>query len=579
MRGPSVAPATSGAGVLTGSYKYKAFLRRVDAQGNIIDGIAANPASITLAANAVTVSIGAGLYSNASGYLTRSCAKGSANESTAGFFYVDHGAGQAPIVQVGDPVAFLDNAGVLRRSVVTGYCATGAGYSPTMNSIKIADGTRTINVGSLISAGLTVVILRTLAGGNQYYELAEIPITGLGAATFADNISDTTLSAQAQFTDQPLGKEKNSVPSCSLVCQHQGGLVVARGFSTSNTVSFSLVDDIEFFPLASNNLDVPSTQSGYITAIASDTNDRLAVFKRRGYYDIVGDLDGGNFSVNVKNEGDYGIVSHTSIARVKDSLIGLSDNGFVVIKDGELFPNVFNDLNANLVNRPVSAFEWAVAANDSYGRVYNCSILERIGGNETLHYALDYSRGRITTFAKSYFDFTDAAGGMASLGENFYHLSQTSGCAFVRLKRFTPTGSPTRTAGDFYYQDVYTPTFYFESNVINLGQPDVLNTPVRIRIWSLPNNSSIDAWLPFTLNVRGTAATALITFDGFPVSPDTNATITFNSPGFIDVKLAQNKKTHFYIVSFTAQLAKQAPFITGYEILYAENYKAEDLVK
>jgi hypothetical protein len=581
IRDPSFSLATSGAGVLTGNYKYRALLRRVDSQGNIIDGSPVQR-EITAAANSIGVTVGCGTYADASGFLVRGCLKAIANESTAGFFYVDNAGGGVPTIQVGDPVAFFDNANVLRRSVVTDYCATAATISPSGPSIKIADTTRTINDNAVISAGLTVVFLRTLAGGNQFYEIHEAPITGLGTYTYVDNVADSTVSALPTYALPVIGKERNAPPPCSLVCQHQGGLVVARGRTVPNTVSFSTVDGIEFFPLASNSFDIPSTQDGYITAIASDTNDRLAVFKRRAYYDVVGDLDAGNFSINIKHEGDYGITSQASLARIKDSLIGLSDNGFVVIKDGELLANVFNDVNANLVNRPTAAFEWAVAANDAYSRRYSCSILPVLTRNETIHYALDYSRGNMVAFSRRENDFTDAAGGMVSIGKDFYHLSIASNTVFKRLSRFTPTtttGYPARTAGDFYYQDAVAGRFSFESNVINLGQPDVLNTPIRLRIWSVPNDFSMDEWLPFTMKVYARAGTTSFGNIGIPTGADTEVSVTFAQPGFIDVKLAQNKKTHFYIVRFEGRLEKQAPFITGYEILYAENYKAEDLVK
>lgn len=585
MRDPTVAITPVGAGVLTGTYRYRVFLRRVDAQGNILDGSAVGPQSTTLAAQNASLLIGCGTYADSSGFLTRSCYKAIGNESTGGFFYVDDSAGGPPPIQVGDPAVFLDSGGVLRRQVVTDYCQTAATISPAGVSIKVSGDPVTINNNAIISAGLTVVVLRTLAGGNQFYQIHEAPISGLGAGTytFVDNLTDATVLANSPaYFLPPIGKERNASPACSLVCQHQGGLVVARGTANPNTVSFSAVENIEVFPLASNNFDIPSTQDGYITAIASDTNDRLAVFKRRGYYDVVGDLDGGNFSINVKNEGDYGIASQASLVRVKDSLIGLSDNGFVAIRDGELSANIFDDVNANLVNRPNSPFEWAVAVNDAYGRRYSCSILSSLTRAETIHYALDYSRGKIVPFSRRLNDNTDAAGGMAFIGKDLYHLSLVSQGVFKRLTPFTPTtttGYPARTVGDFYYRDAFAGIFSLESNVINLGEPDVLNTPIRLRIWSIPNEYGMDGWVPFTMTLYARAGFNGFGNIGIPSGADTTTTITFTQPGFVDVKLSQNKKTHFYVVRFEGRLEKQAPFITGYELLYAENYKAEDLVK
>jgi hypothetical protein len=604
---PTISIGASG-GALTGVYKYKVFYRFVDAQGNIIDGPVFSVATQTFAANSLGILVNPpGAFARTYGFQARNCLKNTTETFASGaFFYVDDGTAgappfRAPFLQVGDPIALIDstlplaglgpggslvNPGTLVRSVITDICSEAATISPTSFSIKIAKTTSTtVNDNAPMSAGLTAVVLRTAAGGNQFYKLYETPIA-TSAIDFNDNVTDANLITQEQYVEIPLGKEHDTPPRCSIVCQHQGGLVVARGFNAPNTVSFSSVDGPEYFPLASNSIDVPSTQSGPVSAIASDTNDRLAVFKRRGYYDIVGDLDGGNFSVNVKNEGDYGITSHASIARVRDSLIGLSDNGFVVIKDGELFGNVFNDINASLVNRPTAAFEWAVATNDAYGRNYACSlpaVATLSGTRATIDYALDYSRGPWVAFGRKYLD-GGAAGGLVSLGSDLYFLNYSNNTVYRRHKRFTPTTTlsyPPRTEGDYYFQDVFNGVFILESNVINLGEPDVLNTPIRVRIWSIPNEYGTDGWLPFTLKVLGKAGTAGFG-TGLNFQGDTNAVISFtsNGPGFIDVKLKQDKKTHFYILRLqTSGLPKQAPFITGYEILYSENYKAEDLVK
>ncbi len=596
---PAPSASVSGAGARTGTYRYKGFYRRRDAQGNIIDGPTGPVSTIVLAAQATTVATLSGSLIGEEGILSRACIKHTTESPGSGaFFYVDDEAaavGDAPFIMIGDPILYVPtathiagltyglgpyNMGQLKQSVCTGYCAQAATISPTTASIQIAATTAgTISADVPISTGLTLVFLRTTAGGNVFYELCEIPVIGTGAVTFTDNATDAAMIALApQYIEAEIGKEHDAPPDCSIVCQHQGGLVVARSFSNPNTVSFSTAEGIEYFPLASNSFDVPSTQSGAITAIASDTNDRLAVFKDKAYYDIVGDLDGGNFSVNVKGEGDYGVTSQASLIRVKNVLIGLSRHGFIQISDGQLDPFFFKELNARISNQNYN-FQWAVACNDADLRRYICSIPTQTNGSpQTL--VIDYSRDQIHTFEQSFASQMDPAAGMVSLKSNFYHLSEMAPyCSFVRLPRFNGD-SPTGNNGDSFLHNTSAISYILESNVINNGEPDVLNTPIRIRLWSIPNDYVVDGWVPFAVLVEG-GASPIAAYIGSSSPGGTSSTLTFSTTNdiFKDVKLIQTVKTHFYIVKFTTNTARQAPFITGYEIVYAENYKPEDLVK
>jgi hypothetical protein len=403
--------------------------------------------------------------------------------------------------------------------------------------------------------------------------------TSSTTVSFYDNATDAAMLVLApQYVEAPIGKEHDVPPDCSVVTQHQGGLVVARSFSNPNTVSFSTADGIEYFPLASNSFDVPSTQSGAITAIGSDTNDRLAVFKEKAYYDIVGDLDGGNFSINVKNEGDYGVTSQASLVRVKNVLVGLSRHGFIQVSDGMLDPFYFKELNARISNQNYN-FQWAVACNDADLRRYICSIPTQTRGSpQTL--VIDYSRDEIHTFEQSFPSGVEPAAGMVSLKNNFYHLSEVAPyCCFVRLPRFNGD-SPTGNNGDSFVHNTHAISYILESNVINNGEPDILNTPIRIRLWSIPNDYVVDGWVPFSVLVEG-GASPISAYIGSSSPGGTSSTLTFSTTNdiFKDVKLIQSVKTHFYIVRLTTNTAKQSPFITGYEIVYAENYKPEDLVK
>lgn len=581
-----------GAGNLVGVYKYKAFFRRVDAQGNITEGVPSPIKTVTAASEPVGIKVSmlGYLYTDATGFQGRSCYKYTAESPSAGVaFQVDDNTGAPGLnafIQPGDPICLLDNVapitglniGTLHRTVCTEY---DGGFTPSR--IKVADSSGyTIPDNSPISTGLTAVVLRTTGGGNQYYYLFEIPVTGYAdAATVQDNVGDTTLVTQAQYIEVEIGKEHNPPPPCSLVCQHQGGLVVARATSAPNSVSFSSADGVEYFPTASNTFDIPSTISGPITAIASDTTDRLAVFKDRGYYDAQGDLDGGSFTVNVKNEGDYGVVSQASLVRTNNTLLGLSKNGWVVVQDGVLDPYKFGGLSARVVNQLYN-FGYATAVNDYFNRQYICSIPNMYG--EPVTYVIDYSRNKILTLERSYPTQIDPVGGMAMYGDTLYHLSGTSPYGvYRRIVRFDRTkgsnGSPTGNDADCFIDNTSAINYVLESQPINLDEPGQLKTPVRVRVWSLPNDYVVEGWQPFSVLVE-TGASPLASNVGGTAPNASSSTLTFATTNdiFKDTHL-KNCKTHFYIVRLTTNTIRTAPFISGYEVMFAENYEKEDFVK
>ncbi|OQB10431.1 MAG: hypothetical protein BWY21_00352 [Parcubacteria group bacterium ADurb.Bin216] len=608
---PIISATNTGAGALTGLYKYKAYFKRYDAQGNIIEGRVSSVSSITYAAEYGTVTFTNNIaFVDATGYMVRGCYKRTTESPTAGqFFYVDDNAGTplSPNIQPGDVICLTDNTaqktglaytfggtvlGRLHRTVCTAFSAQATTISPTASSIRVGDSSGyTINDNTIISTGLTLVVLRTTAGGNTFYELCELPVNGYTTSlTFTDNVTDANLIISPTFTEPEIGKEHDPPPPCTLVCQHQGGLVVTRGPNAPNTVTVSTAEGIEYFPTASNSFDVPSNQSGSITAIASDSDDRLAVFKDRAYYDVVGDVDAGNFSISIKNEGDYGVSSQSSLIRVPFGLIGLSRNGFVIIKDGQLNPWAFREANARLINQEYY-YNWATAFNDHVNRQYICTI-PQVTGNP-VGFAIDYSRRDETDaerfftkiFERSYPTNVDQGGGGALVSNVLYHLSSAGALAastpltvFRRLRRFDGN-SPHLGDGDAFVDNTVAINYVLESPPINRGEPGLLKSAIRLRIWSIPNDYVVEGWVPFSFLVES-GASPLVQYIGSSNPLGTSATVTFSSESnlFQDVKLVKNR-AHFYIVRFTTNTIRTSPFITGYELMFADNYDKEDFQK
>jgi hypothetical protein len=656
---PGMLLGAPAAGVLTGTYKYQATFIQYDAQGNIIEGdysrlnfTSAFPTfgtSITCAANYVHVEISfverlpttktTTLQSNTAygggyGHWGRSCFKNTAEApaTSSTFFYVDDNTGAPGLtafLQPGDPICLLDNVtqktggggvntglwltglgavglGALHKTTCTNYCAQLAGVSPTISSITVADASGyTIPADSPISAGFTVKVYRTTAGGNQFYELCEIPVNGYDAngaspyaVVFDDNVNDSVLVQYAQWTPPTLGKEHNYPPPCSLVCAHQGGLVTTRSPANPNQVDFSTADGSEYFPLASNSLNVPSTDSGLITAIASDTVDRLAVLKERSYYDIIGDLDGGSFSVNTVTEGDYGVSSQASLRRVKDCLIGINPSGLVVIQNGHINQNAFSKLNAKLDGQDYY-FNLATAFNDGHGKYVVSVPISTSQGSETqpIGFVVDYSKMRgdsfspalmgndihdlgVKTFETLYPEQMDQAGGGVTIQGVTYHLSSWYPYAvFQSLPRFVDNSPSGNGNGDSFIDNTLAISYILEWNPMNLGEPGQLKTPIRFRLWSMPQPYANDIWIPYTVLVETGATGSTAWTGGSNINANANTlTFTLATDIFRDLKL-KNCKTHFYILRLTTNTIRQSPLFTGTELMFDANYEKEDLIK
>jgi hypothetical protein len=597
---PTLTLGTAAGAGLTGAFRYRAYLKRVDAQGNIIEGVPTNTQvvnPVSPGSGIVTMTVAPPTYATATGFAVRSAYKYTAEAPAAGqAFYIDDGTG-APgrqgNLQVGDPVSLLDNVailggtltytagaivvGTLHRTVVTGYDGSTA-----PSSITVADSSGyTIPDNSLLSAGLTVVLLRTTAGGVQYYILAEVPVTGYAVVTFTDTTTDATLIGLPVFSEAPLGKEHNPPPDCSLVCQHQGGLVTARDPANPNTVSFSTAEGIEYFPLASNNFDVPATVTGPISAIASDSGDRLAIFKNNAYYEAIGDLDSGSFIVNVAHEGDFGIASQASIARINGQLIGLSKLGIIAISQGEVDSQSFRRINARLINQNYR-FDLACGVNDYVNRQYVVSIpTSSSRDTQSATLVVDYSRPKPLTFERSYVTKLSPGAGFAMVNDIMYQLSfEGSYGVFRRLYRFNGDSPSGNGDGDSFIDHVSAISYILESQPMTFGEPCLTKNPIRLRVWSIPNDGVVNGWVPFSLTVEG-GPTPIEAYIGGSFPRGFTSTLTFSNPAtdwFRDLKIP-TCKAQFYILRFTTNTVRTSPYISGYEVMFALDYEKEDMIK
>jgi hypothetical protein len=194
---------------------------------------------------------------------------------------------------------------------------------------------------------------------------------------------------------------------------------------------------------------------------------------------------------------------------------------------------------------------------------------------------IDYSRGDIKVMERSYATKIDQAGGMAMIGDTLYHLSQTSPYGvFRRLIRFDSANpSPTGNNGDSFIDNTGAITYVLEPVPINGGDPALLKTWRKGRIWSIPNDYVQEGWVPFSVLVESVSSPIASYLSS--TSPTYQAsTVSFATANDIFKQTDfKNRKGQFLLIRLTTSTIRTSPFITGYETMYALSYVKKDLIK
>lgn len=530
----------------------------------------------------------------------------------------------APMVRTGDAV-FGINPGYsvaggtnarypdIRRMRIenTGTVSWNAVVSASEAPITLTPNYPTIDSSqrnsAICFAGAKVRVYRSFQNGSLLYEAFASPagfIWGNTQAFVATSLFSATsygLSEDAsligpQLIEPEIGRERDLPPKAAVACTHQG-VVVAGGIKGEpNSVRFSeIVEGPEAFPLATNQFDVPATSGGEITAVASDRDDRLAVFKEKAYFDIAGSLPDNTFSVKSVNDGDYGVSSQASLIKIDSTLIGVGPLGFVGVENGVLTP-VGEEISAEIINNRFINLRLARAVNNFKERQYqcyipgvncDCPVLSRNAEND-LCFILDYSNKRTIAWRSyKYGAGAEAFGGWAMYGGIPHHLyapfnitpSSTNdlGAVFREIpERFVENGvganlPSTREPQDFFVDHVAAIPYRLRSQFIHLGEPNLPKTFLRMVLHSLYRSIEASKFVPWE---------ATVTFRrNFQESVSyASYTVTFNTVAdfqrVIAIKNEQANSLQFEIV--VEELFK-APHITGYTMVVSAPYLKEDV--
>lgn len=557
-------------GVTAGVHSWKYVYKNIDQVGNIVVSRPYDCGSLTLAGASQIQITGTAATNTIEQTM---CAKGAyASGAQVGVntIVVDTNATAGwtrPNIDVGDYVSFRESTVApprLTRRLVTAVVRSAAPYSITIDGAVV-----TIDDNEPISVNMTLELYRTEAGGVTHYyagEYAMPPYLG----TVIDDIGDSALGPALE--EPLLGEEPLPPPRCVAMCEHQGKLVLSGDSNFPNTVVYSLASSIESFNPGTHAFDVPSSAGGAITGIASDTSGRMAVFKRRAYYDIIGDLSTGIIERNTISEENLGAVTHKVVCKTPTGLIAISDRGLIEINDGQIV-NYHYELSPFF---RAGAFTSAELGSQSVGSFLRTLQSYRTNGSSTgvLNFNVDYSVPPqfITTATPNsacipYYGWTEYQG-------RAYSIDRAVGTVFREHD-----GSDLSDPRDMYNEggtgENIVQSLYIVGDV--LDTPSIDKYPLRVRIFSLYNQFEDGKFTPVVGTLK--VITGLRSDDIDPATVHQTMNLTYAA--LTDTVQQEDGKiisTKTPVVSFLIEddTFNASMHITGYELVANLPYKPED---
>ena len=198
-------------------------------------------------------------------------------------------------------------------------------------------------------------VYRTENGGvTKFYKVLDTIgdfASGAYYYSFIDETLDTALGAE--FTP-PINEPDNLKQPPTLVSAHQGVLITAGFKRFPNRVFFESVEFRESYPLTSNFIDVTMQEAGLITAVWSDNQDSLAVFKPSSYYVVRGDFTATPaFLVQDKIDESFGVSGQNSLTKFLNMSVGYGRQGWIFFSAEKIFRELALPMEAEsgIVNR------------------------------------------------------------------------------------------------------------------------------------------------------------------------------------------------------------------------------------
>lgn len=481
---------------------------------------------------------------------------------------VENSTGQPNYFDVGDTLFFYDTLRDVytTREITSKTATTLVWTSAEGEAVDVDDN-------AIISCNLRIRIYRTKAGGNIFYELIDIPhdYSNL-TTTYSDNTADASLVVR--LIEPDIGFEPDLPPRGAIACTHQGTRVISGIRGEPNTVGIYDPLNVEGISLASQYFDIGSNIEDSITALASDTDNSLAIFKPNAYYSANGLLASGEVSITTESEGDYGISSQASVAKIKGAIFGVGTLGVVVIQNRTINTDIGSLINPVIQNNIALSIKQAVGVNDFTKRGYHLYIPATAIGSEVSLF-FDYENG--VWFHDDWAEMTPSGGTAISDGLPYVASANgpsTSESAGRDGRGFVYRGlrlSSTFTQQAQLYADGDEAIERRISFLVTLGTPSIDKEFLRFKIWSLYNTGEASQFVTSSPTIR--------TYRNFQTSTlDTSSSMAFTASTIFEdtIKLKSNKARalQFTILDNTIH---ECLHLTGWEMVVALPYKEEDI--
>lgn len=482
-------------------------------------------------------------------------------------------------IEVGDFVTFWEtNSSAYVTRNVTAIAATTVTVDGGV--VSVDDATTDIDT---MSQCLTIEVYRTKAGGNLFYFLKSLPVRAYSDTfiTYNDNTPDANLGAE--LIEPPIGKERNLPPRCGVGVLHQGIMAYGAISKQNNTFAFSSVEGgYEAVPLASNYADIPASQPGQMTALYSETDDNLLIFKDKAAYQANGDLDGNAFTLTTIKEGDYGISSQGSLARVSGVLRGVGQLGLIATVNGQIgegtedkiSPAVRNDFSRNIPKTR--------AVNDSSNSLYRIHIPPSAYATYTnirRGFAWNYATGLWTDFTLT--EGIDADNGLTVHNNRLYFCNRSTyvpttgpaGCSFVETDYSLLANADVSTSW-LYYDAGNAQTSTYTTEWLTLDEPSLDKEFLRVKIYRIIPDYEQDEF-PSALTL---AVTIYKNF--YDIVAKSSHTVTFSGFGDYEKSIyLPSDKARSIKVSISATTIGQPMYLTGLELIVSEPVRKAEFVR
>ena len=488
---------TTPAGSITGNnYQYRIQYIQKDANGVLVEGNAiyypAQGASLIspIAQNISLTNIPNILAS--SGFNT-GCAVVDGAQSLVNTIVVDNGSGGVHTMKVGDTAYFYDSVSLayVEREIIA-VDTTAPTYS-----ITVAGAAVTVANNAVISNNLKIALWRNESASSAptvWYLVAELPNNSFTPVqSYVDSTTDVNLGVE--FIEPVT--DRSPPQNVKYLTMYQGLMFGAGLTLNPNFVSWSDIENVEYWPYPANNALVKSIDGDRITAISA-SNDILALFQSRAIYVLSGDVVSGAFRIE-QLTNDIGCVAHQSIRDIRGRLFFLSALGPRTMSGGQV-PTALGVFEENtLVSRIDPLFQqdhsvdaeerfslsraWAFhnRANQQYWLFIPAeSEVDGIrycnGNSQLLMY--DYSRDSWVTWKN-----INAAGGVVAIDNDTYFVERSIDPLDARrtaLYRFHTTGT------NLDYQD-HTDAIscVYKAKPEFLGEASLLKNFIAFRLWTI----------------------------------------------------------------------------------------------